>query len=114
VLQATTPSRRLTSRIKEPEDVWVLWQCDGREAVSRVRNISVGGLFIETARPRSIGAVSQLTFLVPEGQIRAEATVRHAKPESGVGLHFVAVTEDDGPKLAALLSRLRSLSRARR
>lgn len=107
----TTPSRRLTSRVEVSEDVWVYWRSEGREDVSRIRNLSMGGLFIETPEPRSTGAVTKLNFLVQEGQIRAEAVVRHAKSNSGLGLKFVAVTEDDRPKLAALVTRLRSLSR---
>ncbi len=61
----------------------------------------MGGLFIETPKPT--GAVTKLSFLVQEGQIRAEALVWHAKPNSGLGLKFIAVTEDDRPKLAALV-----------
>lgn len=108
----TIPSRRLTSRVEVSENVWVYWRCDGREDVSRIRNLSMGGLFIETRNPRVTGAVTELDFLVQEGQIRAEASVRHAKPETGLGLKFTAVPENDRPRLAALLSRLRSLSRS--
>ena len=75
----TTPSRRLTTRVAVSEDVWVYWRCEGREDVSRIRNLSIGGLFIETPKPRPTGAVTKLNFLAQEGQIRAEAVVRHAK-----------------------------------
>ena len=106
----TIPSRRLTSRVEAP-DVWVYWRCEGREDVLRIRNLSMGGLFIETPKPKVTDAVTELDFLVQEGQIRAEAIVRHAKPEKGLGLKFITVRETDRPRLAALLSRLRSLSR---
>ncbi len=56
---------------------------------------------------------AKLDFLVPEGQIRAEAIVRHIAPGKGLGLKFTAVTEQDSPHLAALLTRLRSLSHSR-
>lgn len=108
----TTPSRRLTSRVEVSENAWVYWGCEGREDVSRIRNLSMGGLFIETPNLRATGAVAELDFLVQEGQIRAEAVVRHAKAETGLGLRFIAVRENDRSKLAALLSRLRSLSRS--
>jgi PilZ domain-containing protein len=74
----------------------------------------MGGLFIETPKPKPMGAVTKLNFLVEEGQIRAEAVVRHAKANSGLGLKFVAITEDDRPRLAALVTRLRNLSRSNR
>ena len=47
------------------------------------------------------------TFLVKEGQIRADAIVRHMRPGIGLGLKFTALSEQDRPKLAALLNRLR-------
>ena len=49
-----------------------------------------------------------LDFLVQEGQIRAKVIVRHVKPGSGLGLKFTALTEEDGPRLTALMTRLRS------
>lgn len=111
VWRPTILSRRYASRIEDAEHVWVLWQCDGRDVISPVQNLSTRGLFIETPTARSVGAVSKLGLLVPEGQIRAEAVVRHAQPDRGLGLKF-NVNEDDRPRLAALLSRLRSLSRS--
>jgi hypothetical protein len=111
--QSVSNSTRLESRVEKPEDVWVLWQCDGREVVSPVRDISVGGLFIETQRPRSAGAVANLYFLVPDGPIRINAVVRHATPDGGVGLKFTAVGAEDRRKLIALVSRLRRLPRSR-
>lgn len=101
------PSRRFTTRVQTPGDVWVCWKCQGRDDVSPVRNMSMGGLFIETLLPRPSGTVTRLDFLVAEGQIRADAIVRHAEPGSGLGLKFTALNEQDRPKLAALLSRLR-------
>ena len=103
----TSPSRRLTSRVPAPEDVWVYWHCNGQDDVSRVRDMSMGGLFIETAHPRPAGVSTRLHFLVQEGQIRADAIVRHAKSGVGLGLRFIALNEQDRPKLAALVSRLR-------
>jgi hypothetical protein len=64
-------------------------------------------MFIETRRPRVVGARTQVEFLVQEGQIRADAVVRHVNPGGGVGLKFIAVREGDRTHLAALLNRLR-------
>jgi PilZ domain len=103
----TSPSRRLTSRVPAPGDVWVYWQCHGREDISSVRDMSLGGLFLETPQPKAEGVLTRLHFLVQEGQIRADAVVRHAKSGAGLGLKFIALNDQDRPKLAALLSRLR-------
>jgi hypothetical protein len=114
LLFASSPSRRLTSRIEVPADVWVYWRCDGREDVSRVRDMSIGGLFIETPQPRAEGVKTRLHFLVEEGEIRADAVVRHAKTGLGLGLRFTALSEQDKPRLAALLARLRAAHKHRR
>lgn len=110
----TSPSRRLTSRVPVPGDVYVYWQCQGREDVSSVRDMSMGGLFIETPEPKAEGVLTRLHFLVQEGQIRADAVVRHAKSGAGLGLKFIALSEQDRPKLAALLNRLRAVQHSRK
>jgi hypothetical protein len=108
------PSRRHYPRVETPHEVWVYWNCKGREDTSRVRDLSMGGLFVETEEARDVDTKVRLDFLVQEGQIRAEAVVRHVKPGSGLGLRFTALTAEDGPRLTALMTRLRSLSRSRR
>ena len=90
------------------QDVWVCWQCDGRDDVSRVCDLSLGGLFVETSSSRAIGTPTKVDFLVGEGQIRADAVVRHVVPGRGLGLKFTTVIEQDRLKLAALMRRLRS------
>jgi len=94
-------------------EVWVYWNCAGLEDTSRVRDLCLGGLFIETEAARGVGMEVKLDFLVQEGQIRAKAVVRHVKPGSGLGLRFTALTEEDGPRLTTLMTRLASPSRSR-
>lgn len=109
MLQKTiAPSRRFNSRIAAADQLWVCWQSNGRDDISRVRDISLGGLFVQTSTLRKIGTPAKLDFLVPEGQIRADAVVRHISPGYGLGLKFTAVTEADRCHLAALMRRLRS------
>jgi len=103
----TTPSRRVNSRLVISEDVWVCWHSSGRDDVSRVRDMSLGGLFLQTPAQRPIGAATKLDFLVTEGQIRADAVIRHVS-RGGLGLKFTALSDSDRPRLAALLRRLRT------
>ena len=110
VQQLSSPSRRLNSRVETGKSVWVYWECIGGRDLSGVKNLSVGGLFLETPKIRRLGTTTKLHFLVPEGHIRAEAEVRHVKPGRGWGLKFKAVSEKDRPNLAALMRRLRSLA----
>ncbi len=73
----------------------------------------MGGMFIETSQRKAEGVLTRLHFLVQEGQIRADAVVRHAKSGEGLGLKFIALNEQDRPKLAALLTRLRATQHAK-
>ena len=109
--QTLPPSRRLTSRIKTPDGVWVFWTCGGPDETSRVRDLSLGGLFIETQCQTSVGAEANVDFLVQEGQIRAATVVRHIEASSGLGLKFIAIDDEDRPRIVSLINRLRSLSR---
>jgi hypothetical protein len=104
---SASPSRRLTSRVETPAGVWVDWRCAGREDISQVRNMSLGGLFIETPKSRGLGSTVELEFLVQEGQIRADAVVMRVEPGRGLALKFTAVSDQDSPRLATLMNRLR-------
>jgi len=99
-------SRRFSSRVETPGDVYVYWSSVGREDTSRVRDLSSGGLFVQTRESRAVAATTKVHFLVGEGQIRAEAVVRHVKPGRGLGLEFTAVREEDRSRLAVLVKRL--------
>lgn len=107
--ESVFPFRRRTSRVLVPDNVWIIWSCDGRDEISHVGDLSLGGLFVETASPRAVGATTTLDFLVQEGQIRADAVVRHLRPGHGVGLKFTALKDGDGAHLVALLKRLSRL-----
>jgi hypothetical protein len=72
--------------------------------------MSLGGLFLETPTSRRLGSTIKLEFLVQEGQIRADSVVRHVEPGRGLGLKFTAVSNEDSPRLATLMSRLRRSS----
>jgi len=108
-------SRRMISRLETMDDVWVLWRCEGRHDISRACDLSVGGMFLSTSAPPPVGSKAKLEFLVQEGQIRAEAVVRHHIPGGGLGLKFTAITDQDCPRLVALINRVRvSSSTSRR
>ncbi len=105
--QQTPHSRRSSSRIGTTGAVYVCWGSDGYDDTSQVRDLGSGGLFVLTQKSKAVGAKTNLHFLVEEGQIRAEAVVRHVKPGRGLGLKFTAVHEEDRHRLADLMRRLR-------
>src|SRR5713226_723797 len=113
VQQSPVYSRRRSSRVEAAQGVWVYWRCNGRDELSSVHDLSLCGLFIEEPAPRPAGAKVKIDFLVQEGQIRAEAIVRHVKPGRGLGLKLTALAEPDRPRLAALITRLRHLPQFR-
>ena len=112
--KTSCPSRRLNSRVQTTQGGWVYWCCDGRAETSPVRDISLGGLFIETARSLPVGSVAQVEFLVQEGQIRTQSLVRRLEPGGGVGLKLTAVKDGDRVRFVQLINRLRNLCRSYR
>ncbi len=99
-------SNRRYPRIPTPKGVWVSWQHDGAQHVSRVRDLNIGGLFIESQTPPKLGASITLLFSVPEGEIRSSAIVRNVTPGEGMGVQFVAMTQEHAVRLQTLFSRL--------
>jgi hypothetical protein len=107
IQQPTPHSRRYSSRVGTAGAVYVCWGSERYDDTSQVLDLSSGGLFVLTQESRAVGVKANLHFLVEEGQIRAEAVVRHVKPGRGLGLKFTAVCEEDRCRLADLMKRLR-------
>lgn len=100
--------RRGTPRAEPAEGIYALWSCKDRGDLSRVLNLSLGGIFIETASRKEPGALVELHFLVSEGQIRANALVRHVCPGKGMGLKFATLEGQDRLRFGLLMKRLYS------
>jgi PilZ domain len=99
-------SRRHSKRVETAQGVWVLWRCGRTEDTSRVRDLSVGGLFIETLKVCPVDATVELHFLVEDGEIRANATVRYVKTGHGIGLQFKAVRNEDQVRFSRMMKRI--------
>src|SRR5713226_7888032 len=107
------PSRRVTTRVAAGlSDLWAFWSCKKHDGLSRVLDVSVGGLCLSIGQLErmAVGEKVHLNFLTAEGQIRTDAIVRHVRPER-LGLKFVAISAEDRTHLTALMTRLRTLSR---
>jgi hypothetical protein len=95
--------------------VWIYWESHPYRDVSRIRDLSPGGLFLETRARKKEGELIRLHFLVQEGQIRAEAVVRHVDASGrGLGMKIESLSSQDAPQLKRLLSRLRETNVATR
>src|SRR6266480_592761 len=99
------PGRRHYKRVDTPQAVWVYWSYEKLEDTARVRDLSLGGLFVATQEALPVGATLRLDFLVQEGAIRAAGVVRHAELGGGIGLKFTSVRGEDLRHLVELVNR---------
>jgi hypothetical protein len=100
-------------RLPATWDVWVYWECGGRADVSHVRDLSTGGIFVETKWRRTKGDVIRVHFLVQEGQISLDSVVAQSQPSQGLGLKFQTGPTKDVSNLSLLLDRVRASSLAK-
>ena len=98
-------SRRQHKRVETPEGLWAFWQCGRIEDTSRVKDLSVGGLFIETLKICRVDAKVELHFLVEDGEVRATATVRFVNAGTGLGLQFKTVRSEDQGRFSTMITR---------
>lgn len=106
-MKQQTKENRRSARIPISGGVWVAWQEQkGSRTVSRVRDVSAGGVFIATTAKVTIGAKLQLLFALPEGETRAQAVVRYVDPEKGIGVEFIGMGAGDRARVQELLRRL--------
>ena len=102
-----TRENRKSARIAIPKGVWVAWQQnDGTRNVSRVRDLSAGGVFISTDTPVPVGTTLILLFALPEGETRIKGVVRYASSAKGMGVEFTGMGAGDRARLQELLRRL--------
>ena len=97
---------RRTARVAVSKGVWVAWQSGGPRNVSRVRDLSAGGVFISTTLSIPIGTAVELLFALPEGEARIQGIVRYADGKNGVGVEFTSMGTGDRARLQELLRRL--------
>lgn len=73
----------------------------------RITNISVGGVFIETAQSFAKGTVLSVRFKVGDGKnfISCAAIVRNSRPGVGLGVEFLDLTREGKAELEAFLAR---------
>jgi hypothetical protein len=99
------PGRRRYMRVETRQGVSVYWGCEKLEDAARVRDLSLGGLFVATQEALAVGATLRLDFLVQKGAIRAAGVGRHAEPGRGMGLKFTSVRGEDLQRLVELVNR---------
>ena len=102
--------RRLEARLDKVFPVYL----EGERGLGMgiARNISTGGLFVETRTPHPIGSTVRVTFVSDQGDLSAVAEVRYVchllgrsrDPERGplalrgMGMRFVRFEDGDGER----------------
>jgi hypothetical protein len=103
---AAGKENRRTARVAVSKGLWVAWQADGPRNVSRVRDLSAGGAFIQTRIPVPIGTCVEMLFALPEGETRVDGIVRYADGKNGIGVEFTTMGAGDRARIQQLLRRL--------
>ncbi len=108
--QIRSRENRRNPRTEVSKGIWVSWQITRAKAgtVSRVRDLSIGGVFVSTTAPPAVGATVKLLFALPEGEVRIEGVVRYADSKKGMGIEFTRMSAGDGARFRELLRRLNS------
>ncbi|HEY4818600.1 MAG TPA: PilZ domain-containing protein [Candidatus Acidoferrum sp.] len=86
-------------RVVPPRSVVVAWQSGTRRAVSYLGSIALGGLFVLTQQPAPIRSSVKVLLDLPFGEVRARAVVRRVTPARGMGIEFIAMTQEDRARL---------------
>ena len=74
-----------------------------RGVSSRMADLTLGGMSIETPEPPPVGTIVDLLFDNSVKEIRARALVRRIVPHQGMDVEFVGMGNDDRARLRALL-----------
>ncbi|HVB85087.1 MAG TPA: PilZ domain-containing protein, partial [Candidatus Dormibacteraeota bacterium] len=79
---------------------------DGPRVISRVQDLSAGGVFVSHRDALSVGTEIQMLFSLPEGEIRVQGIVRFSAKDRGFGVEFTSMGAMDRARLLELLKRL--------
>jgi hypothetical protein len=100
-----TPNKRKHVRVKTPKSALVAWKNGSQKTVSPVENLALGGLFVRTKAPATLGSMLQLVFNTPQGEVRVRAVVRNVGVE-GMGVAIVSMEQEHRGRLDCWLKTL--------
>src|SRR4029077_10251304 len=87
-------------RVMPPRTLRVAWQSGTRRAVSYLESMGLGGVFVITRQPVPIRSMVKVLLDLPLGEVRARAVVRRVTPARGMGIEFIAMTQEDRARLS--------------
>jgi PilZ domain len=95
--------QRRYPRAVPPRSVRVAWQSGTRRTVSYIASLALGGLFVLTQQPVPIRSSIKVLLDLPLGEVRARGVVRRITPSRGMGIEFIAMTQEDRARLGKAL-----------
>jgi CheY-like chemotaxis protein len=84
----TAAERRKHERYQCDIGVKVKTGVDAHDGYARCTDISLGGCYLETWSPATVGSMLNLDIRLPSGDVTASAIVRTAHPAFGMGVQF--------------------------
>jgi hypothetical protein len=74
----------------------VTYEGAGVRTETRISDISVTGVYIETLARVPVGSNLNLSFTLPDGYvINTAGVVVHCQPQSGIGVEFTSINRED-------------------
>ena len=103
---------RMYARIHGIREITVKYEGAEENIVSRLPDVSTGGMFITTAKMFPEGAVLNLWFRLEltGREVRTRAEVRYCVPGVGVGVEFVGIQTQ---AVSAILAEIKLAGNAR-
>jgi len=63
-------------------------------------SMALGGLFVLTQQPPPMRSMVKVLLDLPLGEFRARGIVRRITPSRGMGIEFIAMTQEDRARLS--------------
>jgi len=98
--------KRRYARAFPSKPITVAWRTATRNSIARISCLGLGGVFVHEPEPPPLGALLQLVFETPTGQVRARATVRTSQAGYGMGVEFMQMRQEERARLAYLIRKL--------
>ncbi len=101
------PEQRHHPRLSYAREVWIGQDGIFSRTNERLANISVGGVFLQTAASYAKGAILNIRFKVgaEANFISSSAIVRNLRPGLGIGLEFLDLSPEAKQDLAAFITQ---------
>jgi uncharacterized protein (TIGR02266 family) len=78
----------------------VAYEGAGVRTETRISDISVTGVYIETVSPVPVGSTLTLTFTLPDGYaVNTVGVVVHSQPQTGIGVEFTNLKREDARRI---------------